>query len=268
VDERTCLIALAMTKSIGWVLANRLRDHFGSFAAVFTADERELRRVQGIGAQIAASILAVDLAQTAIQLDRFAVQQIAVMTYQDSDYPARLAALPDRPLVLYRKGAQAIPSQKTVAIVGTREAQPLSIQTAQAWATAFASKGWTVISGLARGIDSAAHRGALAATTSDLTCRTIAVFGAGVNVIYPPENRTLATQVMTAGSLVSEVQPETAPSPNGLMRRNRLIAALSDAVIVVEAGEGSGALHAASAAQALNIPVYAIPNSIITTGSY
>jgi DNA processing protein len=261
VDERTCLIALAMTKSIGWILAGRLYAHFGSYQAVLEASESELRHVQGIGAQTAASITAIDLAQVAVQLAAFSTQQITASTWQEETYPTRLAALSDRPLVVYSKGHQPIPPCRTVAIVGTREAQPESIQLARDWAAGFAERGWTIISGLARGIDTAAHRGAMEATNANQQFRTVAVFGSGVNVIYPPENRHLADQVMASGAILSEVHPNTAPSPNGLMRRNRLIAALSEAVIIVEAGQGSGALHAAHCAEMVRLPLYAVNNS-------
>jgi len=130
------------------------------------------------------------------------------------------------------------------------------VQRAYQLAAAFARRGWVVISGLARGIDTAAHRGALLAGG-----RTLAVLGCGVNVAYPPENWRLAGQVRANGALVSEAHPDAPPTATALMRRNRLIAGLSRAVIVVEAPDDSGALHAARYAHAQGRPVFAPDNS-------
>ncbi len=254
--ERTITIALALTERIGWTLIHRLIDRFGTLEAAFGATDAELRSVHGIGKQIAANIRAIDLPRLEADLHRFETLGIRVATWQDAAYPDVLNRLPDRPLTLFWKGTLPAKDAPTVAIVGTREPSPDSVQRAAQLAGAFARRGWTVISGLARGIDTAGHEGALAAGGC-----TTAVLGCGVNVIYPPENGPLAGRIQSNGALIAEVHPDTPPSPMALMRRNRLITGLSRAVIVVEAPVNSGALHAARYAHEQGRPVFAIDNS-------
>jgi DNA processing protein len=164
--------------------------------------------------------------------------------------------LEDRPLVVFWKGQISTADSKTIAIVGTREPQPDSLELARIWAQDMATRGWTVISGLARGIDGMAHRGALNGKG-----RTLAVLGSGVNVVYPPEHQTLAQEIVEHGALISELHPDSSPSTTALMRRNRLIASFAGAIIVVEAGAASGALHAARFGHAMGRPVYVVDNS-------
>ena len=259
IDERTRLIALALTRGIGWKLLHRLLVRFGSYEAALAASAEELRMVQGVGKHIAARIQAIDTDYVANDLQRFAAQHIAAVTWQDSTYPLRLASLnaaEDRPLTLFWKGALLASDVNAVAIVGTRQPQQASTATAQTWAEAFARCGWTIVSGLARGIDTAAHRGAL-----DAGGRTLAVLGGGVNRVYPRENVPLAREIIDSGALISEVHPDTSPSPNALVRRNRVITGLSRATIVVEAGTASGALYAAHRAHDQGRAVFAVDNS-------
>jgi len=256
IDDRTRIIALSLTRSVGWKLTHRLLERFSTLEAIFAADVEELRTVHGIGPQIASNICAIDLCHLVEDLERFQAQGITAAAWQDTIYPLRLLEIEDKPLALFWKGTLLPADEQAVAIVGTREASNDSLRLAQRYAAAFAERGWTVISGMARGIDSAAHQGALAAGG-----RSIAVLGCGVNVIYPPENAALAKQIASSGALLSEIHPNTAPSPNALMRRNRLITALSRAVIVVEAGATSGALYAARCGRDQGRPVFAINNS-------
>lgn len=256
IDERTRLLALALAGRIGWKLIHRLIDQFGTFEAILAATEPQLRKVAGIGPQIAASIRAIDLPRLAVELDRFREAGITVATWQDTTYPHQLNALEDKPLVLFWKGGLRPEDCSGIAIVGTREPSERSIQLARQWATGLAAQSCTVVSGLAHGIDTAAHRGALAAGG-----RTVAIMGGGINTIYPPQNVPLAAEIVGNGALMCEVHPNAAPSTSALMRRNRLIAALSRATIVVEAGDSSGALHTARFAQSLGRPVFAVDNS-------
>ena len=258
VDQRTRLIALALTRSVGWKLIQRLLDRFGSLDRILSATAEDLRSVKGIGADISRRIQAIDLEQVAADLARFEQVQIHVAAWFDSAYPPRLAALippEDRPLTLFWKGA-LLPADQAIAIVGTRQPAPDSLTLAFDLANALAGRGWATVSGLARGIDSAAHRGAL-----DGAGQTFAVLGGGLNHIYPRENIALASQIIANGALISELHPDNSPSPNGLVRRNRLITALSRAVVVVEAGEASGALYAARCARVQRRPVFALDNS-------
>jgi DNA processing protein len=256
IDDRTRALALALTDRIGWTLLHRLLGTFGTLEATFAATGEQLQTVQGIGKQIAASIRSIDLRQVAADFRRLDTQGIRVALWDDSAYPDAIKALADRPLALFWKGEICREDAQAIAIVGTRSPSPRSAQLAHDLASDLATQGWTIVSGLARGIDTAAHRGALAAGG-----RTIAVLGCGVNVVYPPENARLASEIASSGALISEVYPDVNPSATALMRRNRLIAALCRATIVVEAPADSGALHAARSAHALGRPVFAIDNS-------
>ncbi|HLY24945.1 MAG TPA: DNA-processing protein DprA [Aggregatilineales bacterium] len=257
-DERLSLIGLAMTRSIGPRLLDRLLARFGTLGAVLSASVEDLRTVQGIGPVIAGSIRRIDLRRLESELARFESQGIAFATWQDSAYPPALLKLDDKPLVVFWKGAWQWEADdcRAIAIVGTREAQPQWARYAREYGKALAQRGWLVVSGMARGIDSAGQRGALEGGG-----RTLAVLGCGVNVVYPPENHALAKDIAANGALLCEVHPDTSPSPNALTRRNRLITALSAATLVIEAGGASGALHAARCAHAQGRPVYAVDNS-------
>ncbi len=257
-DDRARILALAATEKIGWRLINRLLERFGSLEAIFSASAADLQTVQGIGAQIAASIERANPEQAAADLAAFEQAGIAVATWQDAAYPAAFNQLEDRPLVVFRRGILLPADSQAIAIVGTREPSPEASQMAYRWAASLAWRGWIVVSGLARGIDSQAHRGAL-----ETGGRTLAVLGVGFNHIYPPEAAALAAQIAANGALISEVHPELAaePTPSRLVMRNRLITALSRAVIVIEAGASSGALHAAHHAHAQGRPVYVLDNS-------
>lgn len=248
-------IALALTPGIGTRTIGRLLATFGTFSAILNASLDQLQTVQGIGPKTAAAIRAVDLPRVEADLRRFADQGIHAVTWLDAGYPALLTTLSDAPLVLFYRGTFDPVGTPTIAIVGTREPSDDSVQSAERLAAEFAESGWTVVSGMARGIDSAAHRGALLANG-----RTLAVLGCGVNVVYPPENRDLAHRIVNNGAILSECHPAVKPAPMALTIRNRIITGLSRAVIIIEAGATSGALHAARRAQAQRRPVFAVAN--------
>ena len=192
---------------------------------------------------------------TRIQSDT--VDEIAVITRAGDEYPAQLAAVPSAPETLYVRGRLVADDALAVAIVGSRRATPYGLEVAERLGAALGARGVTVVSGLARGIDSAAHRGALASGG-----RTIAVLGSGVDVIYPPENRRLAGRIVEAGAVVSQFAPGTRPLPYHFPERNRVIAGLVLAVVVVEAAEKSGALITAGFAAELGREVLAIPGRV------
>jgi DNA processing protein len=201
---------------------------------------------------------------TRIQSDT--VDEIAVITRACDEYPAQLAAVPSAPETLYVRGSLVADDALAVAIVGSRRATPYGLEVAERLGAALGARGVTVVSGLARGIDSAAHRGAL-----DAGGRTIAVLGSGVDVIYPPENRRLAGRIVEAGAVVSQFAPGTRPLPYHFPERNRVIAGLALAVVVVEAAEKSGALITAGFAAELGREVLAIPgrvNSLESRGAH
>lgn len=183
-----------------------------------------------------------------------AVDEIATITRTHGDYPAHLTAVASAADTLYMRGRITREDALAVAVVGSRRATPYGVEIAQRLGFELAARGVTVVSGLARGIDSAAHRGAL-----DAGGRTIAVLGSGVDVIYPPENRRLAERIIQSGAIVSQFAPGTRPMAYHFPERNRVIAGLSLAVVVVEAAEKSGALITAGFAGELGREVMAMP---------
>ena len=175
----------------------------------------------------------------------------------DAEYPARLLDLPDAPAMLYARGTLPTALPPAVAIVGTRDASSYGLRIARSIATSLARAGVAVVSGLARGIDGASHEAALAAGG-----RTVAVLGTGLDLVYPRSHRELQSRIGVEGLLLSEL-PATSPGHGGSFpRRNRIIAALADVVVVVEAGEKSGALITADYALELNRTVACVPNGI------
>ena len=179
------------------------------------------------------------------------------LTSADARYPARLAEVPDAPATLHVRGAVVDADALAVAIVGSRRATPYGLEVAETLAADLAARGVTIVSGLARGIDSAAHRGALR-----VGGRTLAVLGSGVDLIYPPENRRLADEIAERGALLSQFAPGTPPLPQNFPARNQVIAALSLAVVIVEAAEKSGSLITARLAAELGREVLAVPGRI------
>lgn len=180
----------------------------------------------------------------------------------DEDFPALLRGAPDAPDVLWIRGAVRFEDALAVAMVGSRRATPYGIGMAEDIATDLARRGVTVISGLARGIDTAAHRGALRGGG-----RTLAVLGCGVDVTYPPENRRLADEIVAAGAVLSQFAPGTPPLPHHFPVRNRVIAGLALGVLVVEAAERSGALVTAGAAGDLGREVMGVPGRVTSPES-
>ncbi len=174
-----------------------------------------------------------------------------------SDYPPRLAELSDAPEILFAKGALAIADAPAVAIVGTRRASSYGLRVARALATSCARAGVAVVSGMAQGIDGAAHEAALAAGG-----RTVGVLGTGLNVVYPRQHRALQSRIGVEGLLLSELAPDRSGHGGSFPRRNRIIAALAAVTVVVEAGEGSGALITAHHAHELHRRVAVVPNAI------
>jgi DNA processing protein len=183
---------------------------------------------------------------------------IRTLAWNDPTFPSLLAAISDCPPVLWYRGDLAALHAPMVAIVGSRAATSVSLDTAARLAADLAARGVTVVSGLARGVDSAAHRGALTRG------RTVAVLGSGVDVIYPPEHKTLAGQIAEAGLVVSEYPPGVPPLPHHFPLRNRLISGLSLGVVVIEASEKSGSLITAGCALEQGREVMAVPGNVLS----
>lgn len=256
IDDRVRTVALALRGGIGWKLLHRLLACFGDLEHVLSASEDDLRSVPGIGASLAQRIARIQPFDVARDLRRLHLLGIQTTIWQDAGFPAALNALEDRPLVLFWRGALLPDDENAIAIVGTRRPAQASRDLARAWAMALVGCKQTIISGLARGIDAEAHRGALAGNG-----RSIAVLGGGVRRIYPPEHQALGLALAARGALVSETHPEASVSAGMLVYRNRIVAGLARALIVVEAGRESGALHAARRTHEMGRPVFAVPNS-------
>jgi DNA processing protein len=184
-------------------------------------------------------------------------KEIKVLSPVDRDYPTNLRYVFDPPSTLYVKGDIIPEDNIAIAVVGSRRATHYGLKNAESLSFELASKGITIISGLARGVDSAAHRGALKAGG-----RTIAVLGSGVNVIYPRENRQLSEDIAQNGAVVSEFPVDTPPAPQNFPRRNRIVSGLSLGVVVVEAAKKSGALITANCALEQGREIYALPGKI------
>ncbi len=250
-------IALAWHGRVGPGAFHRLVERFGSPRAVSEASEEELlgcrvrlkpddvERIQ------AAMELAPDIAE---EVERLEEDGVRVLCPFDEGYPEPFNALPSPPPVLCLAGEWSTEAdQPAVAVVGTRSPTQAGADLARELARAFATAGMTVVSGLARGIDTAAHEGALLGGG-----RTVAVLGSGIRIIHPHENRELAAAIVKQGGLLSELSPKARPSVRSLMARNRLQSALSNAVIVVESGEPGGALQTADDARRQKRLVYAV----------
>jgi DNA processing protein len=243
-------------------LARRLIDATGSAAAACTVSVNVLRQIEGIGTTksnaIAASLVAAaKLADAEIQ--RATAVGARIICPDDAEYPLVLKTIPDPPLVLYVKGELHPRDLHAVAIVGSRKCSFYGREQAERFGALLGGAGVTVLSGGARGIDSAAHRGAL----SHPHGRTIAVLGSGVNIAYPPENQSLFEQISQRGAVISEYPIDTPPLAENFPKRNRIVSGLSRGVLVIEADERSGALITArQAGEDQGRPVFALPGRV------
>jgi DNA processing protein len=198
------------------------------------------------------------------ELQRVREQRGAVLTYEDEDYPERLREIFDPPPVLWALGDVRLLARPAIAIVGTRHPTPYGTGMAEVLARDLASRRMVVLSGMARGIDTAAHRGALAASGS-----TVAVWGTGIDVIYPKENKALAENILVAGgAILSEYRLGTFPAPQNFPKRNRILSGMSIGVLVVEAGENSGTRVTARCALEQDRDVYAVPGNVTTKNAW
>ena len=198
------------------------------------------------------------------ELQRVHEQRGAILVYEDEDYPERLREIFDPPPVLWTLGDLRLLARPAIAIVGTRHPTPYGTGMAEVLARDLASRRLVVLSGMARGIDTAAHRGALAASGS-----TVAVWGTGIDVIYPKENKALAENILVAGgAIISEYRLGTFPAPQNFPKRNRILSGMSIGVLVVEAGENSGTRVTARCALEQDRDVYAVPGNVTTKNAW
>ena len=199
------------------------------------------------------------LSRASAAVGRASDQGLHLIAWNDASYPAALSAIVDPPPVLWVRGNAAALTSPAVAIVGSRAGSPYGLTVAERLAADLSLVGIVIVSGLARGIDSAAHRGALSAKGT-----TVAVLGCGADVIYPSEHRDLARQIESAGAIVSELVPGTPPQKQFFPLRNRIISGLSRAVLIVEAGEKSGSLITARCALEQGRDVLAVPGNVLS----
>jgi DNA processing protein len=257
-------LAISLTQGLGPTKARKLVEHFGSAAAVFHASLTELEAtgIQAVSAQSIATGKSAELARE--EIARAAAAQVTVVSAEDSCYPPRLKEIYDPPLVLYVRGNPEVLRQPGVAMVGTRHPTPYGSGMAERLACDLAAQGLVIISGMARGVDTASHRGAISAKG-----KTVAVFGTGVDVIYPKENSRLSEQILAlGGALISEFAMGTFAAPQNFPIRNRILSGMSVGVLVVEAAEYSGTRITARCALEQNRDVYAVPGNVTNKNSW
>ena len=258
IARRLQWLALALTPGVGAGRGRRLVDSLGGIDAVFSASVTALE-ASGLPAVAAQSIAlgkSLDLAAT--ELDHAKESGAKVIVPGDAEYPRRLLEIYDPPLVLYLKGSSEVIDKPGIAIVGTRHPTPYGTGIAERLACDLAARGLVVFSGMARGIDTAAHRGALAGHGP-----TVAIWGTGIDEVYPKENRKIADQILASGgAILTEFPLGTFPAPQNFPIRNRIISGISIGVLVIEAGEFSGTRVTARCALEQAREVFAVPGNV------
>lgn len=256
--ELEAALRLHLVPGIGPVTHGELVRVFGSPEGVLKASPADIRNVPGVGPKLVLQLsLAKESTGVQSQLELCRQNDIQIITRSDSNYPKPLAEIYDPPNLLFCRGELLDIDQVAIAIVGTRHASNYGRAIATRLATGLAMAGFTIVSGLARGIDAAAHRAALAAGG-----RTVAVLGGGLLKMYPPEHAQLAKEIEKSGAVLSESLPMQPPKSGSFPRRNRIVTGLCLGVIVVEAGERSGALISARMAMEQGREVFAVPGRV------
>lgn len=251
-------LAFGRIKGLGGVSFKKLSVRFVDPAAAFSASAGELAEIEGLQRDVIDGILAFsDWVEIDREVERARDAGVAIVPFTDANYPARLRMIADPPPCLYVKGKITSDDDKSVAIVGSRSASEYGRRVARDLARGLASVGFTVVSGMARGIDGTAHASALQAGG-----RTIAVLGSGVERAYPPEHETLYRRIADNGAVISELPMGTRPMAFNFPARNRLISGLSLGVVVVEATEKSGSLITAALAVDQGREVFAVPGEV------
>jgi DNA processing protein len=257
-DSREALIALNLIAHVGPVRARSLLEHFGEAPKILTATKAALLRVRNIGDETAEAIVhwekSIDLAG---ELKRLSESGCRVLIQSDEEYPELLRQIYDPPIVLYVKGGLTAKDKNAVAMVGSRMTTHYGLEAARKLAYQLAYVGVTVVSGGARGIDTAAHQGALAARG-----RTVVVLGTGINVVFPPENRELFERAAANGAVVTQFPFNRNGDRQSFAIRNRIIAGLTLGTVVVEADLNSGALITANFATEYGRQVFAVPGRV------
>jgi len=257
-------LAITLTPGLGPTRSRRLVEFLGGIEAVFraTLTELEATGIPAVSAQALGTGRSLELAQE--ELARTSAAGTQLIALDDPAYPATLRQIYDPPLILYVQGNVEALAHPGIAVVGTRHPTPYGTGMAERLACDLAARGLVIFSGLARGVDSAAHRGAIAAKG-----KTVAVFGTGADVVYPKENRRLVEQILSlGGSVISEFPMGTSPTPQNFPIRNRIISGISIGVLVIEAAEYSGTRITSRCALEQNREVFAVPGNVTNKNSW
>ena len=257
-DSREALVALNLVEGVGPVRVRQLLEFFGEAPAILAASKQQLLHVRGIGDDTASAIhdweKSIDLAA---ELKRIADYGCRVITQADAEYPAMLREIYDPPVILYIKGSLTDRDKNSVAMVGSRQTTHYGIETARKLAYQLAYTGVTVVSGGARGIDTAAHQGALSGKG-----RTIAVLGTAINIVFPPENAELFERIAANGAVISQFPFNRNGDRQSYAIRNRIVAGMTLGTVVVEANLTSGSLITANFATEYGRQIFAVPGRI------
>ena len=256
-------LALSLTPGLGSILIKRLLDRFKTPEAVFRAPTKELLRIEGLGEKVAGEIQKGPLKKM-VERELSLLEKVGgkIITLKDDDYPKRLNDIYDPPALLYVRGELRREDGLAIAIVGSRKTAPYGRWITEKIGEDLARHGVTVVSGMARGIDSVAHKGAIQGGG-----RTIAVLGCGVDIIYPSENRSLFHQIIEHGAILSEFPMGSPPEGGHFPKRNRIISGLSMGVVIVQASAESGSLITAGYALEQGRDVFAVPGNVGAEGS-
>lgn len=257
-DSREALVALNMIEHVGPVRVRQLLEHFGEAAKILGASKHQLLHVRGIGEETAESIAtwekSVDLKA---ELKRISDAGCEIVVQTDAHYPELLREIYDPPIVLYVKGKLTAKDKNSVAMVGSRMTTHYGIEVARKLAYQLAYVGVTVVSGGARGIDTASHQGALSAKG-----RTVCVLGTGINIVFPPENNELFERIATNGAVITQYPFNRKADKQSFAIRNRIVAGMTLGTVVVEANLTSGALITANFATEYGRQIFAVPGRI------
>ncbi len=258
IDDLQGLFLLQSVPGIGNQRIRQLISHFGSVEKVISATHSSLMTVDGVDKKLADRILRGKEPEFAAhQLKMLEAYKASVLTFWDHAYPGGLKQIFDPPVILFQKGRLLPEDSVSIAIVGTRNPSGYGVQVTEKLTRELSKTGFTIISGLARGIDTVAHRTALKAGG-----RTVAVLGSGLDLIYPAENKKLASEIEKSGAILTEYPFGTKPDASNFPKRNRIISGLTLGTLVVEAGSKSGALITANFAAEQGREVFAVPGAI------
>ncbi len=257
-------LALLLTPGIGAGRARKLIDQFGEVGRLFCVSLTELEAA-GLPAAAAQSIaLGKSLELASEEYDRAREQGASVIVRGDAEYPKRLLEIYDPPLALYLKGNREVIDSPGISVVGTRHPTPYGVSMAERLACDLAARGLIIFSGMARGVDTAAHRGAL-----NVHGKTVAIWGTGIDEVYPKENRKIADQILeSGGAIITEFPLGTFPAPQNFPVRNRIISGISLGVLVIEAAEYSGTRVTARCALEQGREVFAVPGNVTNKTSW